>query len=177
MKFCFFLFIVSFSKIFLPGQDDSLIDWKPGLKLTWDDFRRPPDPSSPNAALTGTIIRYDFGYNSVDGLKFHIHCQFNKNNSWGRNKTDYILSHEQGHFDIAEIFARKLDKAFKEYTPTDNIKKDLNKIYSDIMHQYSERQLEYDKETNNSINKPEQEEWLRKISEELKDSQAYANYN
>jgi len=177
MKSVFFILIISFSKVFLPAQDDSVIDWKAGQKLVWDDFKRPADPSSPNAALTGTIIRYDFGYNSVEGLKFHIHCQFNKNASWGRIKTEYILTHEQGHFDIAEIFARKLDKAFAEYKPSDNIKKDLNKLYLDIMHQYQERQTQYDQETNNSINKPEQEKWLKKISDELKDLQDYANYN
>ena len=177
MQTFFSLAIIIFLKTFFPAQDNSLIDWKAGEKLSWSDFKKAPDPSSPNAALTSTIINYDFGYNSVDGLKFHIHCQFNKNNSWGRTKTDYILSHEQGHFDIAEIFARKLNKAFKEYTPTSNIKKDINKIYVDIVHQYEARQKNYDKETNFSINKPQQEEWLKKISDELKETEAYANYN
>jgi regulator of sigma D len=177
MKIFFFLTIISFPEIFSTVQNNSLIDWSADRKLSWDDFKQRPDPSSPNAALTSSIIKYDFGYNNVDGLKFHIHCQFDKEKSWGRSKTDYILSHEQGHFDIAEIFARKLNKAFKEYTPASNIKKDINKIYSDLMHQLQAMQAQYDKETNFSINKPQQEEWLKKIKDQLKELEAYANYS
>jgi hypothetical protein len=177
MKIFFLLSIIFFPKIFSPTRNDSLIDWSADKKLTWDDFKQRPDASSPNAALTSSIIKYDFGYNNVDGLKFHIHCQFDKERSWGRTKTDYILSHEQGHFDIAEIFARKLNKAFKEYTPTSNIKKDINKIYSDLMHQLQSTQEQYDKETNFSINKPQQEEWLKKIKDQLKELEAYMSYN
>jgi hypothetical protein len=173
----FFLFtIISIAKIFFPGQDDSLIDWNVNIKLVWDDFKKEADPNSPNAALTSSMIKYDFAYNSDGGLKFHIHCQFDKNKSWGRVKTDYILSHEQGHFDIAEICARKLNKSFKEYTPTPNIKKEISKIYFGIIEEFQTMQDQYDAETNNSINHPKQEEWLKRISGQLKEMEAYANY-
>ena len=80
-------------------------------------LKQSTDSNSPNAALTGTNIKFDFSYSSETGFKYHITCQFDKNSSWGRVKTDYILSHEQGHFDIAEIYTRKLCKAFREYKP------------------------------------------------------------
>src|ERR1700733_10251558 len=93
-------------------KSSSLIDWSADKRLTWSDFKARPDENSPNAALTGTNIQFDFAYSSQTGFTYHITCRFDKNKSWGRVKTDYILSHEQGHFDIAEIYTRKLCKAF-----------------------------------------------------------------
>jgi hypothetical protein len=169
--------MISFSRIFFSAQDDSFIDWDAHKKLIWDDFRQSPDPGSPNAALTSAVIKYDFAFSSTEGLKFHIRCQFDKNKSWGRVKTDYILTHEQGHFDIAEIFTRKLNKAFKEYTPTSNLKQDIYKIYGEVMHQFHEVQEQYDRETNFSINHPQQVEWSRKITQQLDDLKPYADYH
>jgi hypothetical protein len=159
-------------------HNSSLIDWSPERKLTWDDFKSKPDKGSPNAALTGTNIKFDFSYSSDAGFKYHISCQFDKNSSWGRVKTDYILSHEQGHFDIAEIYARKLCKAFREYSPdVENANKEVNKIYDRVMHELHDEQLRYDHETNFSIKKEQQMAWLKKIDEDLKSLQAYANYH
>jgi hypothetical protein len=177
MKIFFSLLILSLAAGALPAQDNSLIEWRADKKLKWNDFKADPDPSSPNAALTTSIIRYDFAYSDAQGFIFHIHCQFNKNASWGRTKTDYILSHEQGHFDITEIYARRLNKAFKEYKAGADIKKEVNKIYKDTMHDLGERQNQYDQETNFSIKHPEQEQWLKKISEELKELEPFASYD
>jgi hypothetical protein len=155
--------------------DNSLIDWSSERKLTWEDFKAPPDKNSPNAALTSTAIKIDFTFNN-QVLKYHIRCQFDKKNSWGRVKNDYILSHEQGHFDIAEIFARRLNQALKEYQPhPETISKEINKIYQDQMQQYHDRQTLYDEETKFSIDTQKQAGWLKKIREELLDLAAYSN--
>ncbi|MBS1946140.1 MAG: DUF922 domain-containing protein [Bacteroidetes bacterium] len=156
----------------------SLIDWNANRKLTWDDFRAKPDKNSPNAALTGTNIRFDFSYNSSQGFQYHITCQFDKNKSWGRVKNDYILLHEQGHFDIAEIYARRLCKAFREYHPNvQSAKNEVATIYEKTMDKLSKAQKQYDLETGFSINKEKQIEWQRKIEGELKSLQAYADYH
>jgi len=174
LQFLFITFLSSSNSY----KSNSLIDWNADRKLTWDDFKAKPDKNSPNAALTGTNIKFNFSYSSDKGFRFHISCQFDKNSSWGRIKTDYILSHEQGHFDIAEIYARKLFKALKEYRPdVDKANKEVNKIYEKIMNELHDAQLQYDRETNFSINKPEQNRWLIKISDELKNSEAYADYH
>jgi hypothetical protein len=172
---------ILFSAFFLllnPQQKNSLIEWKPDYRLTWDDFKQRPDANSSNAALTSSSIKFNFRY-AGNKLEFHIQCSFDENSSWGRVKTAYILSHEQGHFDITEMYARKLNKVLKEYTVgnPNNISKDLNKIYDQTMKQLNAVQDLYDKETNFSINKMEQAEWLAKIQSEMKKLEAYANYN
>jgi len=157
--------------------DNSLIDWNTDRKLNWEDFKAAPDKNSPNAALTSTAIKIDFTYNN-QALKFHIRCQFDKKSSWGRVKNDYILSHEQGHFDIAEIFARRLYKSLKEYEPNpETLTKDINKIYQDMMQQYHDRQTLYDGETKFSIDTEKQAEWLKKIKNELVELKAYSDYH
>lgn len=177
MKLPLQFFFIGFLSPHFYGNN-TLIDWSADRKLTWNDFKARPDANSPNAALTATNIKFDFSYNSADGFKYHITCQFDKNSSWGRIKTDYILSHEQGHFDIAEIYARRLNKALKEYKhDVSKANKEINKIYEKVMHELSAAQAQYDRETNFSIDKPEQIRWLIKISDELKSYEEYADYH
>ncbi|MFI5154084.1 MAG: DUF922 domain-containing protein [Chitinophagales bacterium] len=159
------------------NQNDNLIDWSTSRRLTWSDFQAEPPKTPAAAALTSTTIKVDFGYFN-ETLTYHIHCRFDKSSSWGRVKNDYVLSHEQGHFDIAEIFARKLNEALRKYRPeSQNIPKDVNKIYQDMMKKYYERQDEYDKETNFSMDKKKQEEWLKIIDDELTASDKLSNYH
>jgi len=154
----------------------SLIEWNAGRKLTWDDFKSTPDPASPNAALTNTAINIEFGYDK-SGLTWSIRCSFDKNLSWVRVKNDAVLAHEQGHFDIAEIYARKLNKALKDYHfNAKTVANDVNKIYNDMMTAHHDAQEVYDHETDYSRNKEKQDEWLKKISDDLKGLQAFATY-
>ncbi|HVM89393.1 MAG TPA: DUF922 domain-containing protein [Puia sp.] len=177
MKIFSQLWLFVFFSSFAP-TNSSLIDWNSERRLTWDDFKANPDKNSPNAALTGTNIKFDFSYSSDRGFQYHITCQFDKNKSWGRVKTDYILAHEQGHFDIAEIYARKLCKAFREYNPDiEKANKEVNRIYEKVMTELTETQKLYDHQTNFSINKEKQIMWLKKIDDELKSLEAYANYH
>jgi predicted secreted Zn-dependent protease len=178
MKLLMHVSLVLLPAVWHPVQNRTLIDWKADYKLVWNDFKARPDANSPNAALTSTAIKFDFSFNDGN-LKYHIHCQFDKSISWGRVKNDYILSHEQGHFDIAEIHARKLSKALREYSVgnSNNLSKDLNKIYQKTMQELHAMQTAYDAATNFSINHEKQEEWLKKISDELKELKDYASYN
>jgi predicted secreted Zn-dependent protease len=178
MKILMLLFWALLLSVWHPVQHNTLIDWKADYKLNWGDFKARPDANSPNAALTSTAIKFDFSYNDGN-LKFHTRCQFDKSISWGRVKNDYILSHEQGHFDITEIHARKLNKALKEYTVdnANNVSRDLNKIYEKTMRELHNMQTAYDAATDFSINHDKQNEWLKKISDELKELKNFENYN
>jgi predicted secreted Zn-dependent protease len=78
------------------------------------------------------------------------------------------LLHEQGHFDITELYARKLDEAIREYNfNPKKFKTDLDQIYKDIMDEKEDRQNRYDLETDFSRNQEKQAEWIKKIQKEL----------
>ena len=157
-------------------QQGNLIPWNASRKLNWEDFKASPDPHSSNAALTSSSINIEFGYND-EKLQFTIRCAFDKTRSWVRVRNNDVLAHEQGHFDIAEIHARKLNKAMKEYRfNARTVSQDVNGIYDRMMNQHRDAQNQYDKETDYSRNKTKQEEWLKKIQQQLQELSEYANY-
>ena len=96
------------------AQHEQFIEWSSAKRLTWDDYLAKPPSSTDAAAITSTALGVEYSLKN-NNLAYTITCRFSKTNSWGRHKTDYILLHEQGHFDITELFARKLAKELKEY--------------------------------------------------------------
>src|SRR5689334_12495496 len=144
-------FLLLFPLLFVLPKEENIIEWSASRKLTWSDFKGSPDPSSTNAALTNSTITVEFGYNNK-GLTHTIKCRFNKLLSWGRIRNDYILNHEQGHFDIAEAHARLLHKNLLDYTfNSKTVSDDINRIYSDAMKLHVTMQKEYDEVTNHSL--------------------------
>lgn len=157
-------------------SDENLIEWSASRKLKWEDFKGTPNPTSTNAALTNSSITVEFGYNQK-GLTHSIKCRFNKSLSWGRIKNDYILKHEQGHFDIAEIHARLLHKSLKNYEfNAATVSNDVNRIYQDIINRHVDTQKQYDLQTNHSIDSASQRIWDTRIEKMLDDNSKYAEY-
>jgi len=175
-----FITSVLFCLPFIPNirsGEEELVDWKASRKLSWSDYKANPDRGSGAAASTTTYLGIEYSIKDKT-LSYKIQCSFSKDRSWGLNKTDYILAHEQGHFDIAEIFARKLNKELSEYSfNTSSCKKDLQEIYERIVKEKEDMQNAYDRETNHSIKKDKQTEWLKKIAALLDEYAAYTNYD
>jgi predicted secreted Zn-dependent protease len=158
-------------------EEENIIEWSSARKLTWADFKGKPDPSSTNAALTSSSITVGFEFSNKE-LNHTIKCKFNKLLSWGRVRNDYILNHEQGHFDIAEAHARLLNKNLLAYVfNSKTINDDINRIYNATMKEHVGMQKQYDLLTNHSLDTAEQEKWDKKISAMLSDLQKYADYN
>jgi len=157
-------------------QSNNLIPWSASRKLEWSDFKGTPDPLSHNAALTSSNINIDFGYDEK-GFQYTIKCNFDKNRSWVRIRNNDVLAHEQGHFDIAEIYARKLNKLMKGYHfNAKTAGTDVNQLYENTMKQHRQTQVQYDEETDYSRNRPKQQEWLKKIADDLKSLDEFSHY-
>lgn len=170
------LFLVLLPLFWTPKIETDFIEWSPSRKLSWADFKGSPNPSSSNVALTNSSINAEFGFNNSK-LIHTIKCRFSKSLSWVRVKTDYILNHEQGHFDIAEIHARILHKELQEYEfNAKTVNKDINRIYEEVMKLHVTTQKNYDLQTNHSIDTAKQGEWDRKIRAMLSDNKNYADY-
>jgi hypothetical protein len=161
--------------LFLRFEED-FIKWQENRKLTWDDFKAAPVKLGNTAAMTTTHL--GFSYNVVNGkVTYKIDCRFEKNKSWGLVKNDWILKHEQGHFDIAEIFARKLNKSVYEYQfNKSTFQKDLDAIYKSVVDEKEKFQQLYDNETDYSRNKSQQEGWFKKIENDLNQNRTWAGY-
>lgn len=161
---------------FIKEEDAENIPWAARRILSWEDFQSAPQLGTEAVASTSTSLGLSYQLRS-GVLTYEITCNFSKPKSWGSLKTDYILAHEQGHFDITEIHARKLYKAladlqFNRHT----YKEDINAIYQQIVKEKEEMQETYDQESDHSRNHKVQSEWFTKIDNMLTDTEAYATY-
>lgn len=162
--------------VYTEDENAEYIPWNPEQPLTWDDFQCEPKRGTDAVASTSTSL--GIAYQMQGGqLTYHISCNFSKVKSWGLMRTDYILAHEQGHFDITEIFARKLNEALQNYEfNRKTFKRDINEIYQSIVRQKEEYQKMYDGETDHSRNRKIQYEWLSRIQQLLDETEAFAYY-
>jgi hypothetical protein len=169
----FFIPVFCFSQ----DKNEELIEWSASRQLVWSDYKGRPDPNSDAAALTTTYLGIEY-HIEAKSFTWKIQCRFSKTRSWGESKTEYILQHEQGHFDIAEIFARRLNKKMGEYRfNATTYQKDLRAIYESIASEKGDFQDQYDRETDHSRKKEQQAEWTKKIENLLKEYQSYSDYN
>ena len=160
----------------LRAESQEMIPWELDKRLVWDDFLCEPKVGSDAVASTSTSLGIAYQLSNGE-LRYHITCYFNKEKSWGLMKTDYILAHEQGHFDITEIFARKLNEALQNYKFSKrNYKRDIGQIYQSIVSEKEEFQKTYDSESDHSRNKKTQYDWLERIEKMLAETQPYAYY-
>ncbi|SHJ84499.1 protein of unknown function [Pseudozobellia thermophila] len=170
LKFSFFLFF--FLAIAGFAQGEEIIPWSADRKLQWSDFKGKYLKTEWAAATTASSISYKFSTYEKDGqvyVDFVVGCEFYPKKSWYRPDMvdDLILSHEQLHFDIAELHARKFRKRLAETRFTANIKEEVREIYKEVLKELYIFQNRYDHETNFSRDTQKQMEWNKMIAEAL----------
>ncbi len=163
-------------------NNDNVIVWSKTRKLTWNDFQgkitndktyeviNVYKESEEDAARSRVAIAL---YYQCEGSKANhtVRAEFEKNNSWyyANHKTEAVLSHEQLHFDIAELYARKLRaKLAAMKNPCD--KPSVGTVYQANENAFVEFTKQYDIETSHGVNKQKQSEWQAKIDNLLSGS-------
>jgi hypothetical protein len=154
-----------------PKSDTVYYDFN--RKLTWKDFSGNPELSSPAGAVTASGFAFNSqmnfdGYN-ID-VTIGVYAYFTKHDSWKKAtiNSDYHLLHEQHHFDITRLGARKLIVELqKAHFTKANYNTLINSIFNKVYDENIALQQQYDKETKNSIDVKKQLEWNNKISKEL----------
>jgi hypothetical protein len=173
-----YLIILFFLLAFMPlPKEEPMIIWSES-KLTWQNFHGKMRKNEPFDAVTVSAISSQFS-GSNNQLTFDVKAVFLPNDSKKKPKkqSNELLEHEQGHFDITEIFARKLrqtlqNKKFKKY---DLIQKEVNKAYNKNNLAWEKMQNQYDKDTDHSKNQTEQKEWNTKIQNTLTELRDFKN--
>lgn len=160
-------------------EEEEKILWQENNTLVWDLFKGEPNMDSPfhaetNSGITQAIsVRYS---NENMEFDYEVESYFQPQYSWVKEgkRTDYLLGHEQLHFDIAELHARKLRKALDEYRIGKNFKKDLQKINEQVQMESHRMQQKFDAESRHSQNREAEMEWRKFVREELARFKAYA---
>ena len=172
--------IIAIGCIFLLGffgfaqEIEEGVPWNDTIRLTWADFKGKVPTGEPSAATTASGISYTYSANLLHHevhLDFEVNAYFYPNESWYKPElcNENTLAHEQLHFDITEVFARKMREKLRRTSFSDDVKAEVRKIYSDILRGLQQYQERYDWETNFSRNREKQLEWNLKIAEALQE--------
>jgi FtsZ-binding cell division protein ZapB len=170
--------LILFSLMLLSAAaGDNFKPWESSNKLTWKDYKDTVITTSKRAALTSAGVH--LSYKSEDNEVIVLcYSQMDRDKSWSdtTKRSDYILAHEQYHFNITEYWSRKLKKDLSSaHFSTKNYKEKISDLQKENTLQCKEMQTEYDTETKHSIIKSEQKKWQEKIDELLKKTEDFAD--
>lgn len=166
-------------KVADPDRYERQIDWSPDRKLKTSDFKGKPDDIYSNSVVALTNSGFGVETNRVTFFKspkYFVYCRFFCYDSWmklaGRDDPK-VLQHEQTHFDLCEVYARKLLQALEAAHLAVTSLDRLNDIYHKIYDSYLIRQKQYDLETRHGVDFAEQERWNGVIAGELKELEGF----
>jgi hypothetical protein len=170
-----FLLVLALLACALVKAQTTDIPWTAERRLTWDDFKGRVDRSSNKAAMTDSGISMAV---SCDGgvPNATVSCSFSPKRSWLRGEgTPDLLRHERLHFDITELFARKLRKELAAISDCRVLAKKAEAMHSQMFDASSKYQDRYDRETQHGTRPEEQTEWQQRIEKELAELAQYAS--
>ena len=152
----------------LSSSQENAYEWSPEIELKWTDFRGKPNERSIIAATTASGISYTFSALERDGyyeVEYEVNSYFYPDQSWYRPQMcdELVLSHERLHFDITELFARKMRKEMDQTRFTENVRDEIKEIYTRIIRELAAFQDRYDSETDFSRDKTAQLRWNQEI--------------
>jgi hypothetical protein len=159
------------------GQDNG-IRWHENERLRWVDFDGEVNDTSVFDAECFAEIRYHYKFNDLKNFQFNVFSNFIKKASWSRKEyqTEDLLKHEQMHFDIAELFSRRMKEMFQNYNYTENYQAEIHQLFDRSKQEYHLMQQQYDEETEHSLNKIKQNEWEAYITGELTQMKLKQNF-
>lgn len=156
------------------ARDDAIV-WTARRPLTWADFKgEPPDDAGVVAARTN--------YTIIDGVQcagrkfeYRVVAAFRTRDSWVRHAilrtpadSARALRHEQTHFDLSEVHARRLRRYFAELmAPCDISSSDLSAAANRMERDEKAAQARYDEETDNGRNAAQQARWDKEVDSQL----------
>ena len=162
----------------VPAKSAPIV-WSAVRPLTMADFQSRPNPSERLAALTSTNIKAgaacrDFVFSGT------VEATFEPSASWVRSPATMpatLLRHEQMHFDLTEVHARRLRQklvAFQARANCEKLQPAFDNVTKPLYVEWDRDQNRYDQETNHGLNAVRQAEWERQTQLRLEQLRAFA---
>jgi hypothetical protein len=153
-------------------DNNGRFQWREHSKLSWDDFKGAVNAANAeSAAATHCGIGFKTATGSAEGKpEIIVYNIFYTEKSWVRSdaKIPSILDHEQGHFDLCEIYTRRLRNRMTNFDfNVPDIMQALMSVYSEVNAEYETRQRAYEEETIHGTNTAQQKKWHDMITQEL----------
>ena len=180
-----FFFICFISLMNFSFVKDDFILWQENKKLKIQDFKAENNDTIKvnQQQFLGAISAIRIEYSSFQRNKnsvpdFSIKTYFDPNESWMLLKNDYVLQHEQIHFDLTELYARKMRKSVeslrqKNVTNISIYRKKIqrwNAMKEKASNQFDADNQDYYIKIGQKIlfqKNPKQEAWKKKVDREL----------
>ncbi|EAQ39261.2 hypothetical protein MED134_01540 [Dokdonia sp. MED134] len=143
--------------------------WSETRALQWSDFKGSPGTLDGWAASSSTGMSQGYASNGqgfLDKNSITVTAHFYPEYSWVRHKekTKHLLAHEQTHFDITEVYARKLQARIAAYNFTENGLEEIKAIYQEVEQERIATQKLFDKESNHSIDHMKELQWELRVA-------------
>ena len=153
---------------------ETQVHWTPRRKLSWKDFKDAPKLSLP--FYTCLFISANFNSEKLFSTKGHFSVKpvFNTECSWVQPpyRTKNGLELANLHFDLTQVYATKISKAFseKKLETYDMWQKHASAIYKELNREYETEVYNLYTETSYGNNTSELIAWKFQIQEQLKKS-------
>ena len=153
------------------------IVWDESRPLSWEDFRGAVNHSSHADAATAIHISAK-PYRQKKKIYYVVDACFVPDKSWSRERSETLLRHEQLHFDLAELYARKVRKKISEFRQM-GVRDipEYNQAISKILAESNAVDIRYDFETLHGTLPDRQSEWEKTIALELEILKPFSRAN
>ena len=156
------------------GRNDgsARIAWARDRRLAWTDFKAKAPAQAGEAA--GSCVGFNVSWECADaGITFVVQAAFDPDQSWVRagSENDALLHHEQTHFDLTELFARRLRKEFTQLKDPCKDPQGARRLVDgaviDMYRGWGQTQKTYDQETGQGTEARSQRTWDQRTQQEL----------
>jgi hypothetical protein len=154
-------------------KNDTLI-WQKDSSLSRTDFKGKVTKQYAGCCMSFLVIK---PIETHGNMMFSVQAVFMKSKSGIVQNSDYMLKHEQLHFDICELFARKLRQKMlaTDFTKVKEIVPEIQNMYNKMSMELNKYQDKYDKDTNHGENPAKQKLWDDDIAKQLKDLDQFSS--
>ena len=177
--FCLVTFNLN-GQSFLEVDTLEYIEWNEEKLLVWSDYKYFEQSSNKNDGYALTTVFHSVRGGMKKGKpNFQVRVLYVKNKSWTTNVVSQeLLNHEKLHFDLAEVYGRKMRKQIESLGNRGVKKLKTYKAYIEqILADFKSKSYEYDKETNHGREPSAQKTWNQFIQYELNRLNGYKYVN
>jgi uncharacterized protein DUF922 len=146
--------------------EDYAFPWSAARPLTWSDFQGPPPTEGMEGAKTSYAL-YSAWKCRGEAFEFRVLAAFRPRRSWVKPavlndsvQRRSVLGHEQTHFDLGELHARRMRQVFGDLAgPCRKTDAELSALAQRFAQAEQAEQRRYDAETNHGLLAAQQAAW------------------
>ena len=151
------------------------VPWSASRRLTWDDFRGVPPTSDPERAAETAYSLFHALDCRGKAFEFRVVAAVLPRQSWVRPailsnsaQNSRTLRHEQTHFDLSEVYARRMRRYFAELRdPCTKTESELEAQSDKLIRDEAAAQRRYDEETSHGRIAARQVSWDADVARQI----------